>query len=49
MAQAGFYTDGTVAASVTKEVTTELEKARIIHLGMQITTSLERKEYKRWV
>jgi len=42
--QAGFYVDGTVVvvASVTKEVTIELEKARMAHLGLQVTTSLGR-------
>jgi len=45
--QVGFYADGTVAASVTKEVTIELEKARMVHLRGQITTSLSRKDYER--
>ena len=40
--------DGTVSASVTKEVTIELEKARMVHPDGQITTSLSRKDYKRW-
>ena len=43
-----FPLDGTVAASVTKEATIKLEKARMTHLGMQITISLGMKEYERW-
>ena len=45
--QVGFYADGTVVASVTKEVTIELEKTRMVHLRGQITTSLSRKDYER--
>ena len=48
MVQAEFYEDGTVAASVMKEVPNKLEKAIMAHLGVQITTSLGRKAYERW-
>ena len=46
--QAGFYEDGIIAASVTMAIILELEKQRETHLGEQITTDLERKDYERW-
>ena len=46
--RAGFYEDGTVAASVTKALTIELESARATTLGEEITTALGRDEYERW-
>jgi hypothetical protein len=45
--RAGFYEDGSFAPSVTKAITNELEKARSIVLGSQISTSLDRDDYER--
>ena len=46
--RAGFYKDGTVAASVTKALTIKFELARATKLGETITTQLGREEYERW-
>ena len=46
--RAGFYHSGTIASSVTKAITIELEKACVIRLGEQIEASLSRTAYERW-
>ena len=46
--RAGFYADGTVAASVTMAITIEIERARMVKLGKTVTTDLGRRDYERW-
>ena len=48
VSRVGCYSDGTVAPSVTKAITMELEQARSNHVGIQITNTLGRQEYERW-
>ena len=45
---AGIYSDGTIAKSVTKALTIELERSRSSKLGLQIAETLGRDEYERW-
>ena len=44
---AGFYSDGSVAKSVTKALTNELEKARSDKLGKNIAESLGREKLRK--
>ena len=45
---AGFYKDGSIAKSVTKAITNELEKARSDKLSKSIAESLNKDNYERW-
>ena len=46
--RAGFYQNGTITASVTKAITSELEKAQATRLGERIVATQDRTLYKRW-
>ena len=45
--RAGFYEDGSMAASVTYAVTEELEKQRMMRLGDKIERTIGRGEYEK--
>ena len=50
ISRAGIYSDGTIAKSVTKALTIELERSRSTKLGVQvqIAETLGQDKYERW-